>query len=293
MRARNRRLEKRSSFDEWSSAASKCIGSNHGKTGTPCQDSVFTKLFDNGVSVIALADGAGSSRYSHYGSDFITKRTVEFIGERFMEAVDPRCPFNDFKKRLIYQLQLELLELSESGINFNESERRRYGLPSSDEQQLVPCDIEDLSCTLLAIAIRENKYLAIHLGDGVIGSEIEIYGKRWMRAISVPDNGEFANETHFITSKEAADQTRGFYGRLDAAGTKTTGFILMSDGPEAVLFDKRKQTLAAACHKLLYANRVLSSEETSKRLETTLKEVVSQKTSDDCSIALMSRQTSR
>lgn len=270
-------------------AAAKCVGRSHVKSGTPCQDSVWTESFTNGITVIALADGAGSSKFSHYGSSFVTRKAVELVGEHFCEALGAYPAFDEFKCKLIQQLQLELLQLAETGIDFQEQERTRYGLPGREDLSLVPCSVKDLSCTLLIVAVKGNQYIAIHLGDGVIGAEVELRGERRMNAISVPDNGEFANETHFITSRDARSLARGSIGKLDSPGKKTTGFILMSDGPESALFVKRGRTLASACHKLIAANRELSSEEMNDQLEATLENVVAQKTSDDCSIALLSR----
>lgn len=53
---------------EWRMAAARCIGTGNERSGAPCQDQVMVNWFGNGVNVVALADGAGSARYSHYGA---------------------------------------------------------------------------------------------------------------------------------------------------------------------------------------------------------------------------------
>lgn len=56
-----------------------------------------------------------------------------------------------------------------------------------------------------------------------------------LKVASVPDNGEFANETTFVTSDKAAETMRLFKGRT--AGQ--AAFVLMSDGTEHSLYTNR------------------------------------------------------
>lgn len=289
VRARNRKIEQAVLNDEWNEACAKCVGSSHAAAQMPCQDAAFTHSFPSGLSVVALADGAGSARFSHYGSSFVVKRAAQLISDHYADSVGPRYVFDDFKERLIQQLQIELAEMARAGIDFTDAEREQCTLPSRAEQELVPCELKDLSCTFLAVATRGNRYFALHLGDGVIGAEVKRCGKTCMQTVSAPENGEFANETVFLTCADAAAKTRGYVGKLDSIGKKTTGFILMSDGPESVLFEKSTQSLAPACHKLILATRELDQEVMNQRLAATLQKVISRKTSDDCSIALMAR----
>ena len=289
IQARNRRIELEALSDVWNEAAAKCVGSSHVKSGSPCQDSVSTGSTENGISVIALADGAGSSRFSHYGSELVVNRLVELVPAHLGEALASRAGLESFKDRLISQLQIDLLSLAEEGIDFSEEEREKHRLPVKGEIEKVPCDVKDLSSTLLFVAVYGNQYVALHLGDGVIGMEIERFGNKEMKTLSMPNNGDFANETHFLTSRNACFEAKVYKGRLDYVGRKTTGFILMSDGPEAALLNKRTAMLAPACHKLINANRLLESGDMEQQLSATLQQVIATKTSDDCSIALMSR----
>jgi hypothetical protein len=130
----------------------------------------------------------------------------------------------------------------------------------------------------------------LHLGDGVVGAEIECYsGGKTLLVLSSPDNGEFANETHFVTSENAVNSIRLYRGYLTTPWRSFAGFILMSDGPESALFHKSSGNLAAACSKLLSACRELPAEEMQRQLTATLKHVISMKTGDDCSIAMLAR----
>lgn len=254
----------------------------------PCQDWAVARQLDDETVAISLADGAGSSRFSHYGASLIANRAPQLIADHFEEVFNGTGRTDDFIQRLICQLQIEIQSLAKLGIDPPDEERARHALPSRDESLLVPCDVSDLSCTVLCVVVKGNRYVAVHVGDGVIGLEsIAKADDKRLALISAPDNGEFANETHFVTSRSANETARLASGRIDNGRKRITGFILMSDGPEAALFNKRKSSLAGACSKLLEACRQLDSEEMQEQLEATLKNVIAKKTSDDCSLALM------
>lgn len=79
----------------------------------------------------------------------------------------------------------------------------------TEEAEKHRCNIHDLACTLLLAAVSENRFLLAHIGDGVIG----YLDGDTLKVASVPDNGEFANETTFVTSDKAAETMRLFKGR--------------------------------------------------------------------------------
>lgn len=286
-RIRRRWRANRTRPRSWSLASARCVGSSHLQSDTPCQDWASTSTFDNGDVAIALADGAGSAKFSHYGSSLVVRRISKLISEHFDEAFGGAQEKTLFKKRLISQLQIDLNELAKLGIDLPDSERDRHDAPSRSKLLLVPCDMADLACTALCVVVRGNRYIAVHVGDGVIGAEVSRRGKISLEILSMPDNGEFANETYFVTSRKALESSRLITGRIDNGRKQITGFILMSDGPEASLYNKRESSLAPACSKLLAACRKMSEDDMCAQLENTLKNVIAKKTSDDCSLALM------
>ena len=55
-------------------------GRSHVQTNTPCQDKTY--FYNNNDSyIIALADGAGSAKFSHFGAEIITKEICHSISE--------------------------------------------------------------------------------------------------------------------------------------------------------------------------------------------------------------------
>ena len=274
----------------WTAAVGRCQGSSHKASGAPCQDQVFAMTSDEGVRVICLADGAGSARFSHYGAYLVVTRTAKMMAEKFDRFFTYTQHETPIESLLIGQLQKDLAALSSLGIDPSDEDRARFDLPSRDEELLIPCAVRDLASTLLAVAVKGNRYIALHVGDGIIGYEyLDANRQAHLEVISTPDNGEFANETVFVPSAGALQAVRLYKGLLDTARKHIIGFILMSDGPEASLYHKPSRSLAPACGKLLTACRALPPEEMTVQLKAALEKVIAQKTGDDCSIALLAR----
>jgi len=129
-------------------------------------------------------------------------------------------------------------------------------------------------------------FLGAHVGDGAVG-----YLKNGvLTLISAPDNAEFANQTTFVTSTGAAESMRLYRGSLDGVA----GFVLMSDGAGASLFDPRAGQLAKAGAKLITAvgsapARQAKNSAYRKQLRRLLDTTVRNATKDDCSICILAR----
>ena len=149
----------------------------------------------------------------------------------------------------------------------------------------MECPIRDLACTLLVVAVKQGRLMAFHVGDGVIGALRNME----LKVLTLPDNGEHANETTFITSNSAVLKSRLIRAKSD----KYSGFVLMSDGTEQSLYDKRNRKIAPALTKLFYVCKDEDRNRMEELLQEMLVEQISQRTSDDCSIVLMARNRSK
>jgi len=233
------------------------IGTSHIENGKPCQDKFFSKKIKN-VGTISLADGAGSCSKSDIGAEICTRYIVNFL-----------C--NNFDKTFL-QSDLEISEEILKGV--------RKSLQNMSDELNAP--LKDFSSTLLFVAVKGNKFLAGHIGDGAIGS----FDESGCQIFSPPDNGEFANQTFFITMGDAKDHLRIYKGNLNS----TLGFILMSDGSYESLFDIQKKELTEA--NLTFFSWLVDKknpiETIEKSLEDTLANQFTKRTSDDCSLILLS-----
>ncbi|CCM11617.1 protein phosphatase 2C domain-containing protein [Helicobacter heilmannii] len=148
-----------------------------------------------------------------------------------------------------------------------------------DSIQNKTCSLQDLASTLLAVALRGDDFLLLHLGDGVCG----VLKGRELKVASHPDNGEFGNETTFTTSKDAPFSMKIFKGKLSEKNF--TGFALMSDGASESFYHNKDRILVPLLQDYMNVARVPGMQEgVQKALETLLEGRVKEKTFDDCSV---------
>jgi serine/threonine protein phosphatase PrpC len=238
-------------------ASSYIVGKGHITKNIPCQDRT-AKLVrkKNGITFygLALADGAGSYKYSDIGAEYIISKVLNFIHLRFTKLFKK----DDLNKVITAYIEKELETLS--------------------YQRNTP--FKEFSSTLLFIAIKKDKFIIGHIGDGVIGM---LDKNNNMKTISKPDNGEFSNSTYFTTSIKYTDRLRILKGTLKNA----TGFILMSDGTEESLYNKKDEILVDSNKIIINWLKENSEKDVEKALYSNLEQVISHKTSDDCSIGII------
>lgn len=66
----------------WQTQTDRVTGRGHQRQGMPCQDRVLS-MERNGVTAIALADGAGSAALSHEGAECAVQAVCELLCENF------------------------------------------------------------------------------------------------------------------------------------------------------------------------------------------------------------------
>ena len=101
----------------------------------------------------------------------------------------------------------------------------------------------------LFVAVKDDKFILFHIGDGVIGC----FKNGKIEVASRPTNDEFANVTVFTTSPNALQNTKIVKGEM----FNIDGFVLMSDGSEHSFYDKRSGSLAKILERLFILNSIL------------------------------------
>lgn len=242
-------------FTMWNIIQCAIQGRGHIKSNTPCQDKTYS-MTTGTMRVIALADGAGSARLSHYGAEAVTK----FICSELSEKFDVYFADNDgvaVKKKLIEGLLKSLNETAKQ----------------------LDCEIKELASTLLFVAVKNEQFIIAHIGDGVIG----YLKKNELKIASQPENGEFVNMTVFTTSKDAIMTMKLIKGSLG----EIQGFVLMSDGTETSLYDKKEHKLADILKKIMLMSTIISADKVEEQLKQSFENVIINATTDDCSIAML------
>ena len=230
-------------------------GRSHEQAETPCQDKTYA-IYNNDIYVIALADGAGSATLSHFGAECCAKGVCELLSEQFDDYFMEEDGII-VKKNILDSLREELGKVS---VKYD-------------------CSIKELASTLLTVAVHKGKYILIHIGDGVIG----YLRDNNIGIASYPSNGEYINSTTFVTSGDALQTMNLLKGELNGIH----GFVMMSDGTEASLYDKNKKCLAPVIRKLMKLSCVLPIEHLQHEIEISFENVIRSMTYDDCSISML------
>ena len=123
------------------------------------------------MACVALADGAGSRSRSEIGAEVVVRTTLRLLSAQF---------------DAIYEMCVDAEESARRHIHNRLLESVRRAASRHD------CDVRALASTLLFVAHKGHRFLAGHIGDGLI-AQIDEGGTP--HTLSPPDNGEFANET--------------------------------------------------------------------------------------------------
>ena len=167
----------------WIYGSAKQIGISHKETGAPCQDSFDIERSEDGKWIAtAVCDGAGTAKHSEQGARLVSKTFAKslILLSKEIEKRPPGVWINDFVIQQILNVRDQLRLEAKSD------------------------DLKDFHTTLVAFLMSDFGGFAIHIGDGAIlggvakesGNLTEIDDNFFM---SKPENGEYANETFFIT----------------------------------------------------------------------------------------------
>ncbi len=245
--------------NDWKLASAYVTGRGHFAKNIPCQNrtSVLVNRHSTGVFYgLSLADGAGSYKFSDIGAEIITKEILTYLKSNFTNLLKVKS----VSKKVIQHIEQIL----------------------SVEEKNRAIDIKELSSTLLFIALKKDKFIAGHIGDGVIGV---LDKNNNISVLSYPDNGEYSNSTFFTTSGNYPNRLRIIRGNI----VDSTGFILMSDGSDESLYDSRTKKLMPVNAEIINWLNVGSSEEVNIALQSNLNDIIKQKTFDDCSLGILKK----
>ncbi len=196
-------------------------GRKHRDKGLPCEDSSCS-VTKNDVSVICLSDGAGASQYTH--AELGAKCVVQTICDLMVRHFD--AFFFDVRESVVRSIIVAAVQ-SELTILAQEN-----SLPGMD------C----MSATMLFCAVKDSRVIFGHIGDGIIA---EVTGSG-IQMVTMPQNGEDASSTFFITLPNAQDYLRIIRTTTDDAHA----YILMTDGLSDLVYDHSKMLIMPVVARL-------------------------------------------
>lgn len=203
----------------WRVAAVSVRGAGHDRTGQPCQDAHCWELLPGGILAAAVADGAGSAGLAEVGALVAARAAVAALRDA---AAGEDAPAGGEWPAIL----AGALEAARAAV---EGEADRRGVPR-----------RELASTLIVLAATPERVAAAHVGDGAV---VVADDSGDLAALALPQNGEYANETTFLTSPAALERAsitlwRGRPARIAAFsdGLQRLALCFPSGAPHAPFF---------------------------------------------------------
>jgi hypothetical protein len=160
----------------WRAVGASVIGASHVASEVRCQDHHAYALVQRAggdALLIAVADGAGSAAASFHGAKTAVDEALRFLGE----ALDP-------------------LGAGVIAGCFAAARARVLDVAAEGDR-----DPREYASTLLVVAATADGTLAGQIGDGAV-----VIDDGELRALTWPQQGEYANSTHFLVDDDALDR---------------------------------------------------------------------------------------
>jgi serine/threonine protein phosphatase PrpC len=206
----------------WKAIARYATGTSHKEQKIPCQDCGLYRIFKD-VIVGAVADGAGSAKYSHFGAELAVETVIKCFADITAnchqmcyrwKGLNPVIDFvmrfifvaglignccNQFPDKQGFSQPLSEMEAKEVFTKFVKEVITALNKQATNKGYSV----SDLACTLLVFIATPEWVAAMQIGDGfmVVRSQDAEY-----QLLFEPDKGEFFNETTFVTSANALEE---------------------------------------------------------------------------------------
>lgn len=166
----------------WRVVAASVCGTSHVKNKQLCQDAHHWQLLPDNILVAAAADGAGSATQGKVGAMIAVETAVENIS---IKEINQDTLADDALVRTV---------LAEAMLS----------AAKAVEEEAIACEQQpmDLATTLIIMIATPELVAVAQVGDGVAVAKDE--GGNLL-ALTLPDNGEYINETTFLTSPTALD----------------------------------------------------------------------------------------
>jgi len=172
----------------WTVFSASAIGKRNLEQGAAGQDASHCVVTDD-VLVAIVCDGAGSVREGRTGSQFIARMLAEQLSSTLQA------------ERNLPEVQAEGCARLETTIRSAIEAVRTRLADLAAAHQLT---LHDFSCTLLGCVASPGGGCFFHIGDGFAIQQSAAGDS----VLSLPENGEYADETYFVTDENWKDHLR-------------------------------------------------------------------------------------
>lgn len=194
----------------WRIYAASATGTSHIGKGIPCQDA-FAFHADGERLVAVVCDGAGSASRSDQGSRVVADTVTRVLSERLRgdcAGLDDEDAFEAIASEAIETARAALIDIAGA----------------------AKASLSSYAATLVGFAGDAQRGWFFHIGDGIGVAETAADEPG---VVTEPENGEYSNETYFVTGDAWRQHLR-----VLAVTAPTARLALMSDGAMPFAMDK-------------------------------------------------------
>ena len=197
----------------WKVYFASATGKYHLACDVPCQDSGHYEVVED-VLIGVVCDGAGSAREGQAGAEFFSRKVTGLLSESIRSGHFSERARSDCRDYLLSIIQAARMELDEIALS----------------RQMEP---REFACTMVGCIASRDGGCFFHIGDG-----FAIYlGENGESVLSNPENGEYADETYFVTDDDWKDHLR-----VTPVPEISSGCLigLMTDGASPFAVDRQR-----------------------------------------------------
>jgi hypothetical protein len=158
---------------EWRVIGASVRGPSHEKDNSNREDAFALKIIA-GVAIAVVSDGAGTAKYAAAGAGNFSKSVLQSLADYACNSIQT---LDGFKAAIVSGVEIVRQELLEQGHK-----------------------LADYHATLISLYAMSDRTFIAHVGDGLAG--VAALGNWETATLSMPRNGEYANETFFVTEDE-------------------------------------------------------------------------------------------
>lgn len=192
-------------MDMWRVVGASVQGASHMADNIPCQDAHLWRLLPGGELLVAVADGAGSAPRSAEGARCAAEMAIAAL-EEAMRSGQPEDE-SAWRAMMLEAFRRAQKGLAELGGN--------------------PQELRSLATTLTCLVAAGDTLVTGHLGDGLVMVQD---GDGIFSAAVLPQRGEYANESLFLTMPQALENVAVAVSlhRAQAVGLMTDGLLRLA-----------------------------------------------------------------
>ena len=213
-------------------AASK-RGRSHAQEGKPRDDHFKMSHMDNGWYIMAVADGAGSAKYSREGSRIACEEVTNYCMAQLANSKDFESAVKQYNEHKTESESDARKAVGDYIYKIVGTAAFKAHKSINAEAAIKKFPAKQYATTLLLAICKKFEFgwfiATFWVGDGAIC----LYNKQAHTAevLGVPDEGEYAGQTRFLTMPEIFKDATSLYQRLRFRIVDDfTALFLMSDG---------------------------------------------------------------